>query len=266
MIKQNKIKQVLADGGIAVGTMFMEFATDGIGRIAANAGAEFGVFDMEHSAWTFETIKMLMGTTRASGMVPLVRPPSIDYHDLSRALDAGAMGLVTPLIESAEQARQVVESAKYPPVGRRGVACNLANDDYSSGSVVEKLEATNREQLIVIQIETVAGLENVDEIAAVEGVDVIWLGQFDLTASLGIAGQFDHPKFHDAVDAIREACDRHKVTPGYGSIFLDEIAKRRDEGFRFLVYTADIWIYQRALRQGIQSIRGSVQDEAQKNV
>ncbi len=254
-MKQNSVKHMLADGGVSVGTMFMEFATDGIGRIAANAGAEFGVFDMEHSGWHIQTMKMLMGTTRLTRMVPLVRIPAIQYHYVSRALDAGAMGIVSPIVEDAEQAKQIVKFAKYPPKGQRGVAFNLANDDYTDSDVPAKMKHSNDETLIVIQIETARGVENVDSIAAVDGVDVLWIGQFDLTASLGIPGQFNHPDFDRAVNTVQEASQRHGKAAGYGSLNLEEVKMRRDQGFRFLVYTADVWIYQQALRQGIHAIR-----------
>jgi 2-keto-3-deoxy-L-rhamnonate aldolase RhmA len=254
----NTIKHKLADGGTVVGTMFMEFATSGIGRIAANAEAEFGVFDMEHSVWSHETIKMLMATTRATTMIPMARVPGLTYDYVARAMDAGAMGLVAPFVDTPQQAQFVVDCVKYPPVGKRGVAFNLSNDDYSGGNPAEKMVAMNRETMVVVQIESVEGLANIDEIASVEGVDVIWIGQFDLTTSMGIAGQFDHPDYHAAVDKIRLACEHHRVAAGYGSLFLEEVELRRDQGFRFLVYTSDVWIYQRALRNGMRRIRSSI--------
>lgn len=254
-MRENPIKRKLAAGGSVVGTMFMEFATDGIGRIAAAAGAEFGVFDREHSDWDHETIKRLMATTRPTQMTPLVRVPALDYNQISRALDAGAMGIVAPFVDSAEQAKHVVDCVRYPPEGRRGVAFNIAHDDYTGGSPAEKMAHFNRETLVVVQIESSRGLEDVERIASVEGVDAVWIGQFDLTASLGIPGQFDNPQYHEAVARILRACEQGGKAAGYGTLFLDELVRRRDQGFRFLVYTADIWIYQRALRDGLRTIR-----------
>jgi 2-dehydro-3-deoxyglucarate aldolase/4-hydroxy-2-oxoheptanedioate aldolase len=244
-VNENYVKQRLAGGGRAVGTMFMEFATSGIGRIAAHADAEFGVFDMEHSVWSHETIKMVCGTARGTSMIPMARVPAL----------AGAMGLVAPFVDSPQQAQFVVECVKYPPLGRRGVAFNLSHDDYRGGNAADKMAWMNDETMVVVQIESSRGLSAVEEIAAVSGVDAVWIGQFDLTTSMGIAGQFDHPDYHAAVDRIRLACDRHGVAPGYGSLDLDELEMRRDQGFRFLVYTADVWIYQRALRAGIHRIQ-----------
>ena len=172
--------------------MMLEFATTGIGRIAAEAGAEFAVFDMEHTGWSMETIRLLMATSRAADIVPLVRVPTAQYHFIARVLDVGAMGVVVPMVADADQARLIVESAKYPPEGRRGCAFGVAHDDYRGGDLAAKMSHANAEVMIIAQIETAQGLRDVDRIAAVEGVDALLIGQYDLTTSLGIPGQFDH--------------------------------------------------------------------------
>jgi 2-dehydro-3-deoxyglucarate aldolase/4-hydroxy-2-oxoheptanedioate aldolase len=202
-----------------------------------------------------ETIRMLMATSRAADLVPLVRPPMTDYHFIARALDMGAMGIVVPFIDTAEQAEHVVRCCKYPPLGRRGAAFTVSHDDYEGGDIPQKMQSANDETLIVAQIESVRGLENVAKIAAVEGVDVVWIGQFDLTASMGIPGQVLHPEFLTASQRILEACQKAGKAAGFGSLFLDHICQARDDGFRFLVYTADLWIYQRAIREGIRTMR-----------
>ena len=116
-MRDNTVKRTLATGGVSVGTMMLEFATTGIGRIAAEAGAEFAVFDMEHTGWSMETIRQLMATSRAADIVPLVRVPTLQYHFIARVLDVGAMGVVVPLVADAEQARTIVECAEVPPRG-----------------------------------------------------------------------------------------------------------------------------------------------------
>src|SRR5438552_15429636 len=137
---------------------------------------------------------MYCSTARECDRVPLVRVPATEYHLLAGALDVGPMVLMVPMVESAEQARRIVASTKYPPVGRRGVGI-LYRDDWVEGSVAMTMERVNRELLLIAQVETAAGVENADEIAAVEGIDVLWIGHFDLTASLGIPGQFEHADY-----------------------------------------------------------------------
>jgi 2-keto-3-deoxy-L-rhamnonate aldolase RhmA len=120
-MRPNHVKRKIQSGGTSIGTFVFEFNTTGIGRIAAEAGAEFTVFDMEHTGWTIETIRLLVATTRSTGMIPLVRIPATEYHFLARALDMGALGIMVPMVESAAQATAMVAGAKYPPLGRRGV-------------------------------------------------------------------------------------------------------------------------------------------------
>jgi len=195
-MKPNPLKRNLEVGGTALGTMVFEFATPGVARIAASAGAEFVVFDQEHSGWGIETIRMLMATARAAELVPLVRVPSTQHHFISRPLDVGASGVMVPMVETAEQASAVVTAAKYPPEGERGAAFGIGHDDYEAAEdVVSGMQHANDETLLIAQIETTDGIANVEEIAAVDGVDVLWIGHNDLTNSIGIPGQFDHPDY-----------------------------------------------------------------------
>ncbi len=255
-MRPNPVKHKLARGETSVGTMLIEFASRGIGRLSATAGAEFAVLDMEHSGWSIETIAMLIASSRSAELVPLVRPPAVQYHYIARALDMGAGGIVMPFIDEPEQAEFVVACSRYPPAGRRGAAFVIGHDDYTPGDVSQKMRSANDEVMVVVQIESARGLANVEKIAAVAGVDAVWIGQFDLTASLGIPGQVHHPEFQAAQSRILRACQAAGVAAGYGSLLLDDVVAAKTAGFRFLVYTADLWIYQRALRDGIKHIRG----------
>jgi 2-keto-3-deoxy-L-rhamnonate aldolase RhmA len=257
-MRENKVKRTLARGGVSVGTMMLEFATTGIGRIAAEAGAEFAVFDMEHTGWSMETIRLLMATSRAADIVPLVRVPTAQYHFIARALDVGAMGVVIPMVADADEARLIVESAKYPPPGRRGCAFGVAHDDYRGGDLAAKLSHANAEVMIIPQIETAQGLGDVDRIAAVEGVDALLIGPYDLTTSLGIPGQFDHTAFRDATRRVVEACERHGKAAVLATMEVGELCAGPSNGFRMLMYLADVWIYQQALSRCFRSIRESL--------
>jgi 2-dehydro-3-deoxyglucarate aldolase/4-hydroxy-2-oxoheptanedioate aldolase len=258
-MRDNRVKQTLCSGGVSVGTMMIEFNTTGIARIAAAAGAEFAVFDMEHSGWSIEEIRVLMATSRAADLVPMVRPPTAQYHFIARALDMGAMGVVIPLVATAETAREVVSWAKYPPRGQRGCGFALAHDDFQGGDLTTKMEHTNDNVMVVAQIETAEGLENVEEIAAVDGIDALWIGQFDLTASLGIPGDFASAKFRDATRRVVAAAHAHGKTAVLAVMDVDQLCSGPQEGFRMLVYAADLWIYQQALRHCFRSVREAVE-------
>jgi 2-keto-3-deoxy-L-rhamnonate aldolase RhmA len=254
-VRENKVKRVIADGGRSLGTMVFEFASTGIGRLAAEAGAEFVIYDMEHTGWSIETIRGLIATTRAADTIPMVRVPATEYHLLSRPLDVGAMGLMVPMVESEAQARLIADSAKYPPAGRRGAAFGVAHDDYAGGDIVAKMQSANDEILLIAQIETAAGVENVDAIAAVPGIDVLWIGHFDLSNSLGVAGQFTHPTYTTAVDKVLAACAKHGKTPGIMAGDVATAQAQLDQGFRIMAYNGDLWLYQTALRQGLDALR-----------
>jgi 2-dehydro-3-deoxyglucarate aldolase/4-hydroxy-2-oxoheptanedioate aldolase len=257
-MRSHRVRQKLAEGGLAVGTMVFEFATTGIARIAAAAGADFVLFDMEHTGWSVESLRMLLATTPPA-VAPMVRVPATEYHFIARVLDVGATGIMVPMVESAEQAQRIVQAAKYPPQGRRGTAFGVAHDDYTMGDILETMRSANREGLLIAQIETARGLENVDRIAAVEGIDVLWIGQFDLSTSLGIPGQFEHADFQRAMDRVLAAARQHNKWAGYMLIAPEHAAPLCQRGFRILAYSGDIWIYQNALRDGIAAIRCSAE-------
>jgi 2-dehydro-3-deoxyglucarate aldolase/4-hydroxy-2-oxoheptanedioate aldolase len=257
-MKDNHVKRTLRGGGVSMGVMCLEFATSGIGRLSAEAGAEFAVFDMEHTGWSLETIKMLVATSRGVDLVPIVRPPVTDYHHVAHLMDVGAMGLLVPLVNSAEQVRYAIESATYPPRGKRGCAFAMSHDDYKGGDLAAKMRHADENLLVIAQVETAEGLANVDAIAAVDGVDALWIGQFDLTTSLGIPGQFDHPKFLDATKRVVDACHKHGKAATLAVMNVDELCAGPANGFRLLVYAADLWIYQQALRRCFRTIRDAL--------
>jgi 2-dehydro-3-deoxyglucarate aldolase/4-hydroxy-2-oxoheptanedioate aldolase len=264
-MRENRVKRVLSQGGVAIGTMFFEFNTCGIARIAANAGAEFALFDTEHTGWDADTIRMLMATARAADIVPLVRVPATQYHLIARPLDLGAMGLMIPMTESAEQARLFVRSAKYPPDGGRGAAFGVAHDDYEGGDIPRKMKSANAQTLLICLVETVAGVENADAITAVDGVDVVWIGHYDLTNSMGIPGEFGHPRFREAVERVLAACARHGKAPGFMAADVDTGRRLIAEGFRCIAYSGDLWIYAQALRTGVASLREAAPLRAERS-
>lgn len=254
-MKPNTIKESLLNGGVSIGTFMFEFSTTGIARLAAEAGADFAVFDMEHTGWSVETIRMLIATCGSTALLPLVRIPATEYHFIARVLDMGAAGIMVPMVESPEQARKFVESAKYPPLGRRGAAFSISHDNYAGGDIVEKIRTANSETLLIAQIESAAGIRNVNEIAAIDGIDVLWIGHFDLTNSLGIPGQFDHPDFTAAVQTVLDACQRHGKIPGFMAGDVASGERLLDQGFRMLAYGGDLWLYQSAVRQGVTALK-----------
>ncbi len=180
---------------LKAGVAFLEFDSPGVGQIAKAGGAEFAFIDMEHSGFGIDTVKRMLRYMQAADLPALVRPPSKSYHHIARVLDIGADALLLQMLSSAEEARQIVGYMKYAPEGGRGIALSIAHDRYRPGPAAEKLAAANAHVACIPLIETREGIQNIDEIVGVEGVDGIWIGHFDLSCSLGIPGQFEHPDF-----------------------------------------------------------------------
>lgn len=254
----NVVKTMLSEGnGLALGTFVLEFVTDGVGRIAATAGAQFIVFDMEHSGANIRDVRAAMSSTRLGTAVPFMRPAGHLRQNISGALDAGARGLIVPLVETAEDAASIASYALYPPVGTRGAAFGVAHDDFSKQSPAQIAIEANESIAVIAQIETVRGLENVESIAATPGIDGLWLGQYDLTLTQGIPGQFDHPLFTDACIAVLEAGRRNNIAVGLMASTLEQARHFVDLGYNMVAYLNDIELYRNHLKDGISTLRGN---------
>lgn len=251
------IREALAAGGRSSGAMIFEFFTPGIAQLCANAGAEFLIYDMEHSGVGIDAIKQQMAYCRGLPLLPMVRVPSGDYHFLARVLDCGARGIMVPMVETPEQAAAIARATKYPPVGRRGAAFGVAHDHYSDGSVTEKIANANAQILVIAQIETERGADNVDAIAATPGIDVLWLGHFDMTNFLGIPGQFDHPRYLAAAADVVAAARRHGKAAGFMAADEDWARDYAARGFNMIACGLDHGIFQRGLTERLASLKSA---------
>ncbi|MDA1189996.1 MAG: aldolase/citrate lyase family protein [Chloroflexi bacterium] len=259
-MKENRLRQMLDAGQVPVGTVVFEFATPGIGRLAHEAGADFVMLDMEHTGWSFETVKSVIAATRSVPIAVMVRVPAASYEYVAKALDIGAQAVSVPMVESREQAEIVAQAARYAPDGRRGTGFGIAHDDYTDGDVTAKMQAANRSVLATVIIETEKGVENADAIASTPGIDVVWIGQFDLTASQGIPGQFGNSKYLAAVDKVMQACKGNKKVCGIMVPKPEDTATIVKQGFRALMYSVDTAIYKNTLRSGLDAIRKHTQN------
>ena len=252
------VAAMLARPGLKLGHYVGEFATPGIGYILKEAGAEFVFFDMEHSGNSFETVNRALRYFEAAGVAAFVRVPSDAYDHVARALDLGADAIVIPMLGTADQAKAVVEKIKYTPLGSRGLGLGLGNDRYHMAPFRDAIDAANARTRFVALIETAEGVANVDEIAALDGVDVLWVGHADLTASMGIPGEFGHPDYKKALEKVLAAGQRHNK--GLGRMVTDAAAgvALAKEGWDLIAYHGDVWLLQTALRQGLDGIRAGV--------
>jgi 2-keto-3-deoxy-L-rhamnonate aldolase RhmA len=256
-LRPNPVRDKLMAGEAAFGFMAFELFSPGLFSIAGQAGAEFIVLDMEHSGAGPDTMKGQFAFARGTGVMPFVRVPGSGHHLIAPMLDAGAMGIMVPLVESAEQARAIVDACRYRPQGHRGLGFSVAHDDYAAGDVRTKIEAANRRTLVIALIESVKGIENVDAIMAVPGIDVGWLGHYDLTDSMGYAGDFSRTEFHAAVDALAAACSKHGKAAGFLAGDVATAVAWRTKGFRCLAYRTDVALFRDGLEHGMNALRAN---------
>ena len=256
-MRDNPVKHSLRAGGRAYGAMVFEFFSAGMPQICRNAGAEFVLYDMEHTGLGFETLKTQCALCRGLDIVPMARVPRGEYHFIARALDVGALGVMVPMVGTQAEAEHIVACTRYPPQGRRGAAFGFAHDDYEGGDVALKIAALHERTLVIAQIETTEGLRNVEAIAAVPGVDALWIGHFDLTNFLGIPGQFQHPAYLAAVDRVVAACAAHGKVPAFLAADPQGARDYVARGFRLMAYGIDQLLLQDALRNGLDVLRAA---------
>lgn len=253
-----QFKHSLRGRKVPIGTWIFEFNTPGIARIAASGGVDFIVYDMEHSGFGIESIRSLIAQSRSSELATLVRVPAAQYHLIAPILDVGAGGIIAPMIETVEDARRCADSCKYPPLGHRGAAFAVAHDDFLAGDIPTKITTANEDTICSIIIETARGVENIDQIAAVPGIDLVWVGFLDLSLSMAIPGQFDHPDFVSATDRILQACRARNVSTAILVNDASQGLERIRQGFNCLSFSGDIWLFQKALSDGIRAIRSGL--------
>jgi 2-keto-3-deoxy-L-rhamnonate aldolase RhmA len=237
------------------GHFIVEFATPGIGHILKSAGCEFVIFDMEHSGFGMETVKNAIRFFEAASLPTIVRVPSKEYHHIARACDAGAEGLMLPMVGTPDEVRRIIASIKYHPLGSRGVALQIAHDNYRPGTVADKFGRANERTTFVCQIETAEGVENADAIAGIDGVDLLWVGHFDLSVSLGIPGEFDNPKFKNAIERVVTAARRHGRALGRLVPTVEQGIEVNRLGFDFVCYSGDVWVLHDALAAALAKLR-----------
>jgi 2-keto-3-deoxy-L-rhamnonate aldolase RhmA len=254
-MKENRFQRVLREGGLPAGHMVMEFGSRGLAKILATADLDFVIIDMEHSGFDTERVADLIAWFKATGIAPFVRVPQGLYHFIARTLDAGALGIMVANVETGEQAEAIVHSAKYAPMGNRGVGLGTAHNDYLAPDPKAYFEYANSNTTIICQIESATGLRNLDSIAAANGVDVLWVGHYDLSQSMGIPGRFDHPEFHAALQSVVDAARRHGKLAGIQPGDREQAENWLRAGFQILSWTTDIALYRAALQRDIADLR-----------
>ncbi len=237
----NAVKERLAAGQLALGLGLRQARTVDIGRILAACGYDFAFIDMEHNTMGIDTAAQIAVACHDAGVTPIVRVPGYEHHLATRLLDAGAMGIVFPHVDSAEHARRLVAQCKYPPVGHRSLGGPMAQLGFRPYPRAESSALVNAATTLVMMLETPEAIEQADAIAAVSGVDVLLIGTNDLTLEMGISGKYDDPRVVRAYETVIAACKKHGKHPGMGGIYdHPTMEKYVGLGARFVLCGSDV--------------------------
>ncbi len=234
---------------------WITLAHPAIAEIMARSGFDWLAVDMEHSVITIREAEELIRVIDLAGVMPLVRLTSNNPDQIKRVMDAGSHGVIVPMVNSPEDAQRAVESVKYPLEGRRGVG--LARAQGYGVSFQEYLKWQKEKSVVIVQVEHIHAVNNLEGIFSVEGVDGYIIGPYDLSASMGIPGQFDHPDFLSAMERVRTVAGKMKVTGGIHVIEPEpeQLKQRIDEGYRFIAYSLDIRMLDVACRKGLAHVK-----------
>ena len=241
-------RQRLRQGDLLLGQMVLELFTPGIGHMLASCGLDFVIFDMEHGRCDISLLAEMVAGCRGSNIFPIARVPDLAYAPLSRPLDIGARGVMVPRVETRMQAEDIVGQLRYAPVGRRGAALGIAHDLYRAGNA-DFFAQANEETCVILLLETVKAFENLEAIISVPGVDVAWVGHYDLTVSMGIPAQFEHPRFLAAMEELATLCRRHGVALGFLPSTPELAVHWISKGFRALSLGSDIGVFLDGVRK-----------------
>jgi 4-hydroxy-2-oxoheptanedioate aldolase len=247
-MRDNHFKQRLLAGEQLIGFWSM-LAHSGVLEVATQTAFDWVLIDTEHSPNELPMVQDQLRCVAQSGIPALVRPSLNDRAVIKRLLDVGAQTLVIPMVDSVEDAERAVSAVRYPPRGQRGVS--LATRANLYGKDADYLREADQRVCLVVQIETVGALENLEAIAAVEGVDALFVGPSDLAAALGHLGNFHHPAVQDAIfGALRRA---HRVQKRIGVLMPDQALAERyvEAGFDFVAVATDIGL----LRSSTEAVR-----------
>lgn len=255
-MKPNRCKEKMESGVVAAGHMLLEFNTRGVAQILAQADLDFVIMDLEHSSFSAANVADMIAWLKSTNIAPFVRIPQIEYHFIARTLDAGALGIMVPNVKTGAAAKAIVDAAKYAPMGERGVILGNAHTDFASVDPVEFMAYANQNTTVICQIESEEGVENLEDIATTPGVDILWVGHFDLTQSMGIPGQFHDPRFLDAMKQVVAVAKKHGLKAGIQPGSLEQAAEWMEIGFNVISYNGDFSVYIKALQEAIAGVRG----------
>ena len=247
-MRENALKAKLLRDEVCVGPMLMT-ADPHIVGVLAGAGFDYVMSDLEHTSISLRDLEAVVRAADAAGTTPTTRVAGSSKADILAVLETGVRSIMVPAVESAEEARRIVAVSRYAPEGERGVYYMGYNSEYSGIDPARHFAESNRELLIIVQVETAAGVQHAAEIAAVPGVDCILVGPGDLTQSLGLSWQFHHERVWEAIRHTFDVTRKAGKIAGIMPAGIDHARHCVDHGARLLIWGPDTVMLQRAARE-----------------
>ena len=250
-MKKNNLKEALKEGKNIFGP-FMKFTDPAAVEIMGLAGFDFVIIDAEHGPISIQSAQNMIRAAETANITPIIRVANNDEALILRALDIGAQGIEIPQINSKSQAIKAVRSVKYAPQGERGVCRYVRAANYSSMDKFEYFKSANNETMIIAHIEGVEGINNLDEILSVPGIDVIFIGPYDLSQSLGVPGQVNNSLVVEKMKEVVSKCKQNKVAVG---TFADDVETAKfwvSLGVQYMSFSVDVGILYEASKQIIK--------------
>ena len=253
---KNIAKEKIFKNEICLGVGLRQSRTVDIGKIMATSGYDWLFIDMEHNSMDIDIASQISVAAQDAGITPIVRVPDFAHHHATRVLDCGAMGVVFPHVENADIAKKLVSYCLYPPKGHRSMTGVLPQLDFKQHAIAEVASTINENMLIVIMLESPEAIENVDSIAAIDGVDVILIGTNDLCMEMGVPGDYSNPKVKDAYRKVIEACKKYGKTPGMGGVYNEELMSEYIKmGMKFILSGSDLSFMMQSASQRSNKLR-----------
>ena len=250
------LKQRLAADELVLCLALSQARTVDIPMMAAACGFDAIYVDLEHTATSLETTSMLCAAAIGCGLFPLVRVPSHDHQYMTRVIDTGALGVIVPHVNTREQAQHIVDTCRFPPIGHRSIVGPNPATGYRSMKPTEIVEYLDRYTILAAMLETPEAIDNADAIAKLSGLDMILIGTHDLTAEMGILGQFRHARFTDAMATAARAARAHGKIMGVAGIKdLELLAELVALGVRFISAGNDAGFFMEAAQAQAARLR-----------
>ena len=253
---KNIAKEKILNNELCLGVGLRQSRTVDIGKIMATSGYDWLFIDMEHNSMDIDIASQISVAAQDAGITPIVRVPDFAHHHATRVLDCGAMGVVFPHVENADIAKKLVSYCLYPPKGHRSMTGVLPQLDFKQQPIADVASTINKNMLIVIMLESPEAIDNVDSIAAIDGVDVVLIGTNDLCMEMGIPGDYSNPKVKDAYIKVIEACKKYGKTPGMGGVYNEELMSEYIKmGMRFILSGSDLSFMMQSASQRSNKLR-----------